>query len=51
LIQCVAEYDNSAAIPANPDPDKTVPWAEQSWEEMMVGFIEYCDDVRVTAAE
>lgn len=28
-------YDNSAANPANPDPDITVVWGEQSYEEML----------------
>jgi hypothetical protein len=28
------EYDNSKDNPANPDPNATVTWGEQSWEEM-----------------
>jgi hypothetical protein len=35
-------YDNSAANPNNPDPRKFVSWGEQSWDEMMIGFFEYC---------
>jgi len=30
-------YDNSARNPANPDPDKTVTWGLQSWDEMLYG--------------
>ena len=43
-IECVAWYDNSAANPANPDPTKRVRWGQQTWEEMMLGFIEYYED-------
>ena len=30
-------YDNSKRNPANPDPEKTVRWGLQSWEEMLYG--------------
>ena len=40
-IECEAHYDNSADNPANPDPTRTVTWGEQSWDEMMIGFIDY----------
>jgi peroxiredoxin len=39
-IDCVAHYDNSAGNLANPDPTKTVRWGEQTWEEMMIGYID-----------
>jgi peroxiredoxin/mono/diheme cytochrome c family protein len=42
-IECIAHFDNSAANPANPDPKKTVRWGDQTWEEMMIGFIKYVD--------
>lgn len=32
-------WDNSATNPANPDPDREVPWGEQSWDEMLFGAI------------
>ena len=38
-IDCTAAFDNSASNPANPDPTATVRWGEQSWEEMMIGFL------------
>jgi len=25
----------------NPDPTKRVKWGQQTWEEMMIGFVEY----------
>jgi peroxiredoxin len=40
-IACEAHFDNSADNPANPDPKQTVLWGEQSWDEMMIGFIDY----------
>lgn len=34
-------YDNSAQNPANPDPNKTVSWGLQSWDEMLYGAFSY----------
>ncbi len=34
-------WDNSAQNPANPDPDKTVHWGDQTWEEMNAGWIRF----------
>jgi hypothetical protein len=34
-------YDNSRQNPGNPDPDKRVPFGEQSWDEMLYGGIRY----------
>jgi peroxiredoxin/mono/diheme cytochrome c family protein len=34
-------YDNSAKNPANPDPTATVKWGKQTYEEMMLGYVEY----------
>jgi hypothetical protein len=39
-IECTAHYDNSANNRFNPDPSKEVKWGDQSWEEMMAGFLE-----------
>ena len=44
-IDCLAHFDNSAANPANPDPTRAVRWGDQSWEEMMTGYVDYCEDV------
>src|SRR5262245_6308204 len=41
---CTAWYDNSTGNPSNPDPGKTVRWGDQTWEEMLVGYIEYVID-------
>jgi peroxiredoxin len=40
-IECTAHFDNSTNNPNNPDPQKTVRWGEQTWEEMMIGFVDY----------
>ena len=39
-------WDNSATNPANPDPNRTVAWGEQSWDEMLFGSLtfRYLDD-------
>ena len=36
-----AVYDNSAANKANPDPKKWVKWGSQTFDEMMIGYLEY----------
>lgn len=40
-IDCLAHFDNSADNRANPDPTKTVTWGDQTWEEMMIGWVTY----------
>jgi peroxiredoxin len=40
-IECTAHFDNSDQNPNNPDPKKTVRWGDQTWEEMMIGFVDY----------
>ena len=39
-IECTAHYDNSANNPMNPDPTKNVRWGQQSWDEMMLGWLD-----------
>jgi peroxiredoxin len=43
-IHCVAHFDNSAKNPSNPDPTKTVHWGDQTWEEMMIGWLDMVYD-------
>lgn len=40
-FRITAVFDNSEANPANPDPSKTVRWGAQTFDEMMIGYIEY----------
>src|SRR4029079_11858509 len=34
-------YDNSKRNPANPDPKRTVPWGDQSFDEMLYTALRY----------
>jgi hypothetical protein len=34
-------YDNSTQNKANPDPNRVVPWGQQTWDEMLFGVIRY----------
>jgi peroxiredoxin/mono/diheme cytochrome c family protein len=43
-LHCVAHFDNSEKNPNNPDPTKAVYWGDQTWEEMMIGWIDYYRD-------
>jgi hypothetical protein len=47
-IDCTAHHDNSANNPANPNPNVTVRWGDQSWEEMMMGFFSVVVDASVS---
>jgi len=41
VLECIARYDNSANNPSNPDPSKEVRWGNQTWEEMLIGFVDF----------
>jgi peroxiredoxin len=43
-VDCVARFDNSAGNPANPDPKNTVRWGDQTWEEMMIGYLDFIEE-------
>jgi len=40
VLQATAVYDNSVNNRYNPDPTKEVYWGDQSWEEMLAGFVD-----------
>lgn len=40
-IDCVATWDNSPENPANPDPTRNVRFGSESFDEMMIGFVDY----------
>jgi mono/diheme cytochrome c family protein len=40
-LECTAYFDNSKGNKYNPDPTKDVKWGDQTWEEMMIGFMDY----------
>lgn len=41
VIRCVAHFDNSSKNPTNPNPKVPAIWGEQSWDEMMIGYMDY----------
>ncbi len=43
-LVCVAHYDNSTNNKFNPDPTKLVKWGPQTWDEMMIGYLDYTVD-------
>ncbi len=46
-VHCVAHFDNSAKNPLNPDPTRPVFWGDQTWQEMMIGWMGYAYDLPV----
>ena len=50
-IECVAHYDNSTENPNNPDATKAVSWGDQTWEEMMIGYVNYTWAEKVTTPQ
>ena len=44
-LECVAHFDNSSDNPANPDPTRTVRWGDQTWDEMMIGFVDFSEAI------
>ena len=43
-LECVAHYDNSTKNKFNPDPTQLVSWGPQTWDEMMIGYLDYTID-------
>jgi mono/diheme cytochrome c family protein len=43
-LDCLAHFDNSEKNKYNPDPSKEVRWGDQTWEEMMIGWMSYTVD-------
>jgi hypothetical protein len=42
-VLCTGGFDNSKDNPDNPDPEKTVRWGDQSFDEMFIGFMTVSD--------
>lgn len=40
-LKITAVFDNSTENPANPDPTKNVRWGQQTYDEMMIGYLEH----------
>ena len=43
-IRCTGWFDNSPTNPVNPDPKARVRWGQQTWDEMMIGFVDYYEE-------
>ncbi len=43
-VECIAHYDNSPDNPVNPDPTRNVPFGLESYDEMMIGFVDFVVD-------
>jgi hypothetical protein len=43
-IECIAHYDNSPENPVNPDATRNVPFGLESYDEMMIGFVDFVVD-------
>jgi mono/diheme cytochrome c family protein len=43
-LDCLAHFDNSDKNKYNPDPTKEVRWGDQTWEEMMIGWMSFTWD-------
>ena len=50
-IECVAHFDNSTNNKYNPDPTKAVKWGDQTWEEMMIGWMSFVYDTPPPASK
>jgi hypothetical protein len=48
VLECIAHYDNSVNNPFNPDPKSDVYWGDQTWEEMLAGFVDLAMPVNKT---
>jgi hypothetical protein len=44
VIEAIAHYDNSADNPVNPDPTKNIRFGNESYDEMMIGFVDFIVD-------
>jgi hypothetical protein len=47
ILECVGHYDNSPNNADNPDPKVDVHYGEQTWEEMLNGFLEVAIDPNI----
>jgi hypothetical protein len=48
VLECVARFDNSPNNPFNPDPKSDVYWGDQTWDEMLAGFVDLAMPVNLT---
>jgi hypothetical protein len=51
VLHCTAQFDNSEANLANPDPSDTVRFGPQTWHEMMIGWFGVMEDRERTSTK
>jgi hypothetical protein len=51
VIECIAHYDNSANNPVNPNPKTEVFWGDQTWDEMLAGFLDLAVPVNMNTRD
>jgi hypothetical protein len=51
VVECTATFDNSRNNNFNPDPNAEVRWGDQTWDEMMIGWVDVAFDARKAPAE
>jgi hypothetical protein len=51
MIRVTAVFDNSSANKANPDPNKEVKWGPQTYDEMLIGYVESINPISATRLE
>ncbi len=47
VLECIARFDNSPNNPYNPDPTKEIWWGDQTWDEMLAGFVDLAMPVKM----
>jgi hypothetical protein len=47
VLECVARYDNSSNNPFNPDPNQEIYWGDQTWDEMLAGFVDLAMPIKM----
>jgi hypothetical protein len=50
-LVAIAHYDNSLNNKYNPDPNKTILWGDQNWDEMQSGFLGLVVDMNTNVAK
>lgn len=41
MLKVTGTFDNSYGNPYNPDPEQRVRWGDQTWDEMLIGYLDY----------
>ena len=50
-LVAIAHYDNSLNNRYNPDPNKTIVWGDQNWDEMQSGFLGVVVDMNTNVSK